>query len=314
MAKRRFGTLILLVALCLGLLPLRAKADNIDTQRSCRLSVTYRYDTTAFSGQTVKLYKIADVSADFRYTLTEAFAATHLQPNGIQTNREWDVFRSTLESYILFQRTEPTMTVTTDDSGCASFSDLTPGLYLTSAVEIAQEALTCVFQSALVALPGLTSGVWDYDISVAAKPDILPPIDPDGETEFQVVKLWKGDEGKSTRPQSVQVEIFRDTISHRIVTLSAENNWSYRWISEEGVDWKVVERNVPAGYVMTVAQQETTFLITNTLPDRPGPQPPKTGDSTPILLYTVLLFVSGTMLIILGIAGRRKGKGDDHEA
>ena len=322
MAKRRFGVLILLLAVCflvalqpaLAATTAEAKAP-IDTQTDCTLTVTYRYEDVAFSGQTVKLYQVAQVSEDFQYTLAEPFSAAGLELNGVKTSGEWNVIRSTLESHILVNQPTPAATAVTDEAGKIVFEALQPGLYFLTAVEVVQEERHCVFDSALVALPGLgEDGYWQYAVSVSAKPEILPPIDGDGETEFKVLKLWKGDEGRTDRPKSIEVEIFRNGESYEIVVLSEENNWCYSWTAEDSATWNVAERNIPSGYTVTVEARETTFILTNTrVPDDPNapPTPPQTGDTSHVLLYTVLLFVSGGMLILLGILG--KGKRHEEE-
>ena len=170
-----------------------------------------------------------------------------------------------------------------------------------------QIAKTCTFEPALVALPGLgAEGLWQYDVAVAAKPDIL--TQPDADVEMKVLKLWKGDESRSDRPKSIEVEIFRNGESYETITLSAENNWSYTWTAkDDGTNWNVVERNIPEGYTMTVEERDTAFVLTNTR-STPGTPPPVTGDSANIMLYVVLLFLSGSMLIILSIIGKRKTK------
>lgn len=315
MAKRRFGIVILLICFCLCMLPSAALAasttdakEQINTDKECTLTISYHYGETAFPDQTVNLYQIADVSADYQYTLTSAFAPSGLMLNGIQTNGEWNVIRSTLEAHILAHNTAPVMSAVTDASGKACFESLKPGLYLASAVHVLQDDLCCAFDSALVALPGLSAdGYWQYQVAVAAKPEISPPIAPDTEIERKLLKLWKGDKDQTTRPQSIEVEIFHNGTSYATVALSEENHWSYSWSTkDDGADWKVIEQNVPSGYTMTVEQRETTFVITNTYADQPDPRPPQTGDTSNILLYTVLMYVSGTMLIILGLAGKRK--------
>ena len=241
-----------------------------------------------------------------------AFAASELILDGIQTNGEWNVIRATLETHVIADHIAPTQTVTTDASGQAYFAQLTPGLYLVGAVEVAQGELTCSFDATLVALPGLdTDGLWQYEATIFAKPQALPPIQPDENLQFTVLKLWKGDENHSDRPASIEVEIFRDGISVETVVLSSDNQWSYSWTTkDDGASWKVIERNVPTGYTMTVEQREGTFLLTNTKvpenPDQPTPKPPTTGDTANIMLYMILLYASGTMLLLLGIVGKRK--------
>ena len=315
MVKRRFGLVTLLLCFCFCIVPFHAQAastadakEAISPQQDCTLTISYGYDGTAYEGYDVQLYKVAEVAADGQYTLTEAFAGTGLSLNGIQTQGEWNLIRSTLEAYILAARMAPILTGVTDASGQAVFQELKPGLYLASPLSVIEDDVTCFFDSALVALPGLgVDGLWQYQVAVAAKPQVLPPIGPDEEITLSVLKLWKGDAGQNIRPITIEVEIFRDGHSYETVILSAQNNWSYSWtVPADGASWKVIERKVPAGYTMTVESRETTFIITNVWQDPSNPPPPQTGDTSNVLLYTILMYASGTMLIILGIAGKRK--------
>ena len=149
---------------------------------------------------------------------------------------------------------------------------------------------------------------------------MIPPKKPDADIQFKVLKLWKGDEGFEGRPTSIEVELFRDGSIFETVVLSEENNWAYSWTADDdGSSWSVVERNIPEGYSVTLEERGTAFVLTNTLipPDPENPEdpeippvvPPKTGDTSNIHLYAVLMFASGSMLIILGITGKRT----DHE-
>lgn len=315
MAKRRFGLLILALCLCLCLVPTSVQAAStedatqpIDPQAECNLTIRYSCDGQAFSGQQVTLYRVAAVSADYQYTLTPEFEASGQILNGIRTNGEWDTIRSTLAVYLLASTPAPVATAETDAAGVATFSGLKPGLYLTPAVYVARQEGDCAFDAALIALPGLDAeGQWQYTQAVSAKPALLPPVEEDDT--LQVIKAWRGDEGSAARPQYVEVEIFRDGVSYATVVLSAENNWSYAWPAGDGV-WQVAERNVPQGYTATVTQREATFVITNTrIPENPPETPPETGDSTPLMLYVVILFVSGLLLLLLGLLGKRKRHG-----
>lgn len=309
MAKRRIA--IIALVLCLCLMPLSAFAVSttdaktpIDTEKACSLTISYGYGETLFPGQRVKLYKVADVSADSQYTLTKPFATSGLILNGVQTNGEWDTIRTTLEACVLADSIAETATAVTDALGQAKFSQLTPGLYLASGMVVAE---TCSFESALVALPGLDAeSHWQYAVTVAAKPDIL--TQPDADLQMKVLKLWQGDEGRTDRPRSIEVEIFRNGESYETITLSEENHWSYTWTAkDDGSIWNVVERVIPKGYTVTVAEQDTTFVLTN-IRNTPGNPPPATGDSANILLYVVLMLLSGGMLIILSILGKRKSQ------
>lgn len=367
MAERRMGIIAVLLCLCLCLMPCPARAastaEPIDTEQRCTLTISYRRDGTAVSGLQVKLYQIAEVSPDFQYTLTALFSSAGLALNGITSVGEWNVIRSTLESRILADGIAPSCTAATDLMGQICFDELTPGLYLAVSGPAPRGIR---FDPALIALPGLgADGGWQYHLSVAPKGEITPPSgpnpapdptptpdpspDPDPSSpltpghgtmiQLKVLKLWKDDSGWD-RPQSVDVEIFRDGVSNQIMTLSEDNHWSYSWATEDdGADWMVVERNVPKGYTVAVEERAGAFILTNTwqpeeIPPEdppaddpegsdsptpgtpsPGTQPgkeplppdsPKTGDTPRIMLYTLLMYVSGSILILLGITGKRK--------
>lgn len=314
MAKRRVAVIVFLLCLCLSWLPCYAQAastadakEPISPDKDCSLTIAYRYDGQSFSNHPVRLYKIADVSADFQYTLTAPFANSGLILNGVRSVSEWNVIRSTLETHILTYDVDADLTGVTDQDGQVCFQALKPGLYLAITEQVIQHDWIYAFDSALVALPGLgADGLWQYEVAVTSKSKAIPPAETDEEIEFKVLKLWKGDKGRSDRPQSIEVEIFRDGVSYQTVILSEENHWTFSWFAkDDGATWKVVERNVPTGYTMMVEERETSFVLTNTRPPD-KPDIPQTGDTTNIMLYFVLMNVSGIMLIILGIAGKRK--------
>ena len=316
MAKRRMRIIAFILCICLYLIPCQVQAastsdakEPISTNENCSLTISYCSGGIAFSELPVNLYKIADVSADYQYTLTSSFEKSNLILNGIQTVGEWNVIRSTLETYILANDITAGFNAKTDFEGKASFDALKPGLYLAITERIIQDETTYVFDSALIALPGLgADGLWQYQVDVTSKSEIIPPSRDDEEIELKVLKLWKGDGGSSARPTTIEIEIFRNGTSYQTATLSENNHWTYTWSAkDDGSDWKVVERNIPTGYTMTIEERETSFVLTNTLnrdvPD--NPDSPQTGDTSNIMLWVILMIVSGSMLIILGIIGKR---------
>ena len=316
MAKRRMGIIAFILCICIYLIPCQVQAastsdakEPISTNENCSLTISYCSGGIAFSELPVNLYKIADVSADYQYTLTSSFEKSNLILNGIQTVGEWNVIRSTLETYILANDITAGFNAKTDFEGKASFDALKPGLYLAITERIIQDETTYVFDSALIALPGLgADGLWQYQVDVTSKSEIIPPSRDDEEIELKVLKLWKGDGGSSARPTMIEIEIFRNGTSYQTATLSENNHWTYTWSAkDDGSDWKVVERNIPTGYTMTIEERETSFVLTNTLnrdvPD--NPDSPQTGDTSNIMLWVILMIVSGSMLIILGITGKR---------
>ncbi|MBR2884305.1 MAG: Cna B-type domain-containing protein [Clostridia bacterium] len=315
MAKRRIAVMIALICLCFWLTPCYTMASSttdasepINVNQECMLTLTYICEGTAFEDVSVKLYKIADVSSDFQYTLTSHFEQSELILNGVRTNGEWNVIRSTLEAHIIADNIKADAVAKTDSEGLVCFESLKPGLYLSTVGTVTGKELTCFFDSALVALPGLSAdGRPQYQVTVASKSEMIPSSDK--EIELKVFKLWKGDEGRNSRPKNIEVEIFRDGASYKKVVLSEDDNWSYSWTAkDDGAKWTVIERNTPSRYTMTAQNRDTSFILTNTYtPAKPdGPfDPPQTGDTSNIMLYVILMIVSGSILILLGIIGKR---------
>ena len=315
MAKRRMAVMIALICLCFWLTPYYAMASSttdasepINVNQECMLTLTYTCDGTAFEDVSVKLYKIADVSSDFQYTLTSHFEPSELILNGVRTNGEWDVIRSTLEAHIIADNIKFDAVAKTNSEGIVCFENLKPGLYLATVGTVTGKELTCFFDSALVAVPGLSAdGRPQYQVTVTSKSEMIPPSDK--EIELKVLKLWKGDEGRNSRPKNIEVEIFRDGASYKKVVLSEDDNWSYSWTAkDDGAKWTVIERNTPSSYTMTAQTRDTSFILTNTYtPEKPdGPfDTPQTGDTSNIMLYVILMIISGGILIILGIIGKR---------
>ena len=319
MAKRRMGIIAFILCICLYLIPCQVQAastadakEPISINENCSLTISYCSGGIAFSQLPVKLYKIADVSADYQYTLTSSFEKSNLILNGIQTVGEWNVIRSTLETFILANDITADFNAKTDVEGKVSFDALKPGLYLAITECIIQDETTYVFDSALIALPGLgADGLWQYQVDVTSKSKMIPPSEEDEEIERKVLKLWKGDSGSSARPTTIEVEIFRNSTSYQTVTLSEDNHWTYTWSAkDDGSDWKVCNSlSCKLGnklFDLTVEHILTDDKGDQRRDDVPDhPDSPQTGDTSNIMLWVILMIVSGSMLIILGITGKR---------
>lgn len=306
----------LLLCICIYLCPLSAHASSttiakttIDTERNCTLTLTFSCEGAVFHDLPVRLYQIATVSKDFQYTPCDAYSPYNLSLNGIESSDEWDAIRTTLEARIVSDEISADFNGNTDENGKITFDNLKPGLYLVASDTIIREDYTCVFKSSLISLPHIDSqGNLLYEISASPKPTVILP-DPE-KVERKVIKLWKGDEKKS-RPESVEVRIFKNHEVYKEVILSPENNWSYAWICEDdGSFWTVVETRNYKGYTMTLEESDYTFVLTNTYTPGSPYDPPKTGDSSNIMLYVFLMILSGSVLVILGVT-RKKNSHDE---
>lgn len=78
-----------------------------------------------------------------------------------------------------------------------------------------------------------------------------------------VEKVW--DDGNyHARPESVEVNLYRDGEVYEKVTLNETNNWRYTWndLTDE-YSWSVDEVNVPTEYTKTVTNNGNNWTITN---------------------------------------------------
>lgn len=304
----------MVICLCLFMLPCTAYAastadanEPIITSAECSLTLKYVHSETAFSNLPVQLYCVATVSSDFQYTLTETFRSTGLIVNGVSSTSEWDAVRTTLEGFIVSNKIAPDRNAATSNMGSVSFDSLIPGLYFVMPIQFTEDGVYYYFDSALVAVPNLDEhGLWAYDVTVTPKPSINIPTGD--EEEYKVVKLWRDNGSSEKRPTSIAVDIICNGETVETVTLSADNNWSYSWTAVDNGDiWQVTEQMVPDGYVMTIEEHSATYTIINTIPGMPDS--PRTGDTSNIGLYIILMCVFGLMLVILGAT--QKGKRDN---
>ena len=277
--------------------------EQVQLRSDCTLDVTYSSGAAVFAGQEIRLWHIADITENAQYTPAGSFRTHPIAVTGTSSQSEWDEMTITLNAYILADGIAPDRTGRTDANGRVSFGNLTAGLYLVSSVRTEQDGTYYVFESFLAAVPGVDDGgKWVY--SVSAKPKMSEHTPSKGDVTYKVVKAWK-DSG-SGRPESVSIEIRKDGQLQQTVTLSGENSWMYTWKAvDDGSVWTVTEGNVPAGYTVGIQRSGDTFTITNTKPAPPADQP-QTGDTTNMTLYAALMAASGVLLVVLGLALRKK--------
>lgn len=80
--------------------------------------------------------------------------------------------------------------------------------------------------------------------------------------KLTVHKVWD-DNGDPARPDSVEVNLFKNGEIAETVKLSAENQWSYSWDDlDDRYQWSV-EEIVPEGYEASYKLEDNTVFITN---------------------------------------------------
>ncbi len=81
-----------------------------------------------------------------------------------------------------------------------------------------------------------------------------------------------------------------------------KNNYAYSWKTDQAINYSIKKKNVK-GYKGIVSsssnEQSTEYIITNTSVDTPSTNV-KTGDSTRINHWIMLMSAAGLLLIVLG--------------
>nr|WP_027870354.1 Cna B-type domain-containing protein [[Eubacterium] cellulosolvens] len=217
---------------------------------------------------------------------------------------------------------------------------LTDGLYLVTGTAVTENGTTYTPVSFYLSFPSYDSeGKVEEELIVESK--YIP--NQGSQKELRVVKHWAMDGESGQRPEEIFVEVLRDGAVVDTLKLSKENNWSAGYVPEEAGNYTVREKDVPAGYRVSVDQNEDGFILTNTWEEQPSVTPSatptvsptvtpvpeespttaptlkpttstttseavKTGDETKLSLWVALMMVSSAGMIILGMIMRIRGE------
>ena len=307
-----------LALLCclLGLLPRVARAaEPPDATKLCSLSLTCGYQTKALEGMQLRIYRVADGTADTGFTLSGAFASFPVLISGLSASG-WSTAAATLASYIQPNGIAATASAQTGATGIASFSGLTQGMYLVVGDTLKIGRNSYFLEPFLIALPALSkTGAWQYDVH--AFPKIVDP--EEGVPDFYdllVVKQWEDVGSTIKRPPSIEIALLRDGVVFDTRTLSAANNWRYTWtnLSNQYI-WSALETTTLSNYTVTYQRSAATLVITNTT-KTPGEKEPVNPiiPNTGLIWWPVYALAgAGLLLFAIGWRGRFGAKGE-HDA
>ena len=208
---------------------------------------------------------------------------------------------------------------TSDANGNIVFDNLTPGAYLVAPDYEAEHPFTISPFIVSTPLYDEVNGEWIFDINATPKIEYRVPTDTQEVTYITVKKQWKSN---TENPDSVTVSLLRDFRKVETITLSAENNWSYRWDNlSKKYAWNVIEENVPDGYIVSYDTSSNTVVVTNEKPfDKETTTKPEDTTIPDELIETgqlnwpvPVLATAGLLLFSLGWAMLNLGKKTDEE-
>ena len=323
-----------LAALWLLLAVLFSPAVRADDE-TCTLTVRYPCPGAAFH-----VFLVAEKSPAGRYTVAQPFDgyAVKWTPDDDPDTADWDAAAETLAAYAARDGVKPAASATVGSDGTAQFTNLQPGLYLLTGDYCEADNRQYTPQNALVSLPE-----WDAEkgmqYDVAAKPKFTmtetPPETPDtpdtpttpdtpsntpptpatpnttpATRSVTAVKVWQ-DGDAADRPQSVTVQLLQNGSPKAEAKLDASNSWRYTWNDlDAAATWQVVEKTVPTGYAVLIAQSGSQYTLTNSRAATPAATVTTPAGSLPQtgqLWWPVpLLAGAGMLLYVYGWLRKRQ--------
>ena len=225
---------------------------------------------------------------------------------------------------------------------------LQPGLYLVDVAPYETKTKQYLPQIMMVTLPTHDPQNWQNFLSALTIEAKLEEKNKPQELELKVIKLWETEDGRVLNsmeqmseenrqgltahyPDEITAALYQDGKLYKTAILSASNHWQFTFTKlPEGHRYVVSEEKVPAGYSLTVTNEDGTFVLHNRQkPETPPPptekpsRPPKEtkptippqidkplpGDGLPftaVLWWPVYLLVATALLCIcVGLLRRR---------
>ena len=263
---------ITVCSMAIGIDTAHAAEPASPTDDTGSIQLEYDYQGETLESATVDLYRVADWH-NGTFSLSGAFSGFRFGTDrggwnslmkdlndGKATADQFQEAAWTLDAYTASSGIKPDAQGTITAAG-TEFSNLAKGLYLIVYNHFADGDKTCGASASLVSIPSVTQeGESLSKVTVRSKSECATI----SKTNLNVVKVWKGDERKN-RPTSIEVQLLRDGTVADTVTLSAANNWRHAWSNlATDHEWRVIEKNVPDGYVMALSRNGSDFTLINT--------------------------------------------------
>ncbi len=267
-------------------------AQEFDPAKTGTVSVTLTQPQSQapLVGAQLQVYFVATVGMDaggnLHYAYTDSFQNSEIDLNDPALAVKLDAFVS--------EHNISSFSITTDESGTATCTELTLGLYLIRQAVAVEGFSPCT--PFLVTLPGTDADGYVYEVNASPKTEVAKL------TSITIKKVWNTN-ASAQAADHVTVQLLQNGNVIQTATLNAQNNWQITYPDMPQSDaYSVQEIHVPKGFTATYSQAGYTFTVTNT----------STLIQTGQLLWPIpVLSVSGILFLAVGIVLLRK-KGKTH--
>ena len=214
------------------------QADRpFDSEKKSSLTVVYNAADTAFDDTRIQLYRVADFTSDYEFTLTEDFAQCGLDLNHLESSDQWETVADTLDSYVKAKSPSAVGEYTLGRSGVAAkFDNLPAGWYFIPQVVLACENETRTFSCVMATLPTVEDGKWVYSVETKPKSEVFVPTYKD--VDYFITVLWFDQGLEKYRPDSVVAHITHTDKSDSDSRRGELNEIGF-WIMMRKMPWKV---------------------------------------------------------------------------
>lgn len=273
-------------AVIFGMILLLAALPQVAMAADSSLKIEYEYDGTFIEGAQFDLYHVANL----QMTKSEEFQGFEGVLDETDSARKLADYVNANEDIL------PVDSVVSNEE-----ISLPAGIYLVI-------GHTCEYE-------GVTYKCAPFLVVVLDEQEVVYPkvVAPEEYIDITVTKIWNDHNNEAgKRAEEVVVELLQDGKRVDTVTLSDENDWTYRFTQLSGFsDWDVEEVDVPEGYEVTVESELTDegklleFEIINTY-EEGGERPPKLPQTGMLKWPVPVLAGLGLLFFMIGWEKRQR--------
>ena len=343
---KRIACFLFTLIICLGMFRMDCLAANVNPDPSCSLTLSYSSNGVSFPNLEIEIYRVA-AEKNGMYALVEPFSTYPIKIHGITSQQEWKDTAQTVKSYVNANQITAYRSQKTDITGRVYFKNLETGLYMVKGVIAQNMGESVEFLDFMIYLPMLTNGSYNYNVSAKPKHiEYIPPVRhtvfklwrDGGVTEQRPEAIYVDILKDGVVQESIALN-HDNSWSYSWETENSDGVWSVmEKDAPEGYD--VTITNTQTIFMITNTYVPTTPEEPED-PDKPNPpdkpdkpdkpeepedsedeeEPdtpsivvppsvaaPKTGDTVPLLLYAMILCISGFGLIIFSVLKLRERK------
>lgn len=315
MIKKLFKILLILLLINTNAVNIFADQDYVGQLGSIEIIAKDPDNGTLLSGIEYKVYKLADLddnNIEYNVLLKYQDIITKIDDSVITAESDWADLKDDFYLYIVTNAVNEDYLGTTNSDGKVTFTDLSVGLYLVvgEKTKIIVDDLIYHYEPtvAIVSVPDIVSKTvgyeYKYDVLINSKvTKTLADM-----VNVEAIKNWNDAGYENKRPESVTVELYKDSDLFDTQVLNEANSFTYKWNNlDNDFVWTIKEVEV-AGYETSYDKQTspdgTNLKLTVTIKNKyivpHDPHVPTIPNTGVNWLPLPILLVSGIACLIIG--------------